>query len=389
MNAGPCLSFYDIAMSNQRRRQFRSTCLVALVAVLSFMLSGGAILAYGLAEGADNLSKRLGADIMIVPSGYESAVTGILLRSEPSAFYIDPDWIGKISSVDGVSVASPQFLVASLNAGCCSVPVQIVGYDPRTDFVIGPWIGTRAPSSIYGTDIVVGSAITAEVGGKLKFFEREYDVVARLDRTGMGFDATVFMTIDAARRAAGDYVRMGGRSAARADSISSIFVRVSEGRDVEDVMYNIQKKYGFGGSGIALVQTRRFVDSVASGISALISFIVALESIIWVMAAFVLAIAFSLAVSERQREFGLLRSIGATKTKLAAIVMAESGIVSFYGAIIGTFLAGLTVLPFRIYIASVLKMPYAQAPIDRLALIFLASLLLSFADPSDNIRYLS
>jgi putative ABC transport system permease protein len=255
----------------------------------------------------------------------------------------------------------------------------LVGFDPKTDFIIGPWIGTSLPGSIYGTDIVVGSAINAEVGGKLKFFEREYTVVARLDRTGMGFDASVFMTIDAARRAAGDFVRLGGQFPARADSISSIFLRVSEGYSAEDVIKNIQKKYGYGGSGIALVPTKRFVDNVASGLNALTFFIVALGLTIWIMAALVLAIAFSLTVSERKREFGILRSIGATKTKLAALVLVESGIISFYGGLIGTFFAGLTMLPFRIYIGSVLKMPYAQAPIDRLALIFLASLLLSFA----------
>ncbi|MDR1510933.1 MAG: FtsX-like permease family protein [Synergistaceae bacterium] len=128
-----------------------------------------------------------------------------------------------------------------------------------------------------------------------------------------------------------------------------------------------------------LVPTRRFVDSVASGLNALIFFIVALESIIWIMAALVLAIVFSLTVGERKKEFGILRSIGAAKTKLAALVLVESGIISFYGGVIGTFFAGLTMLPFRIYIGSVLKMPYVQPPVDRLALIFLASLLLSFA----------
>jgi putative ABC transport system permease protein len=316
---------------------------------------------------------------MIVPSGYESAASGILLRSEPSAFYMEPEWLDKISSVEGVAAASPQFFVTSLNAGCCTVPVQLVGYDPTSDFVVGPWIATYLSGSIHGGDIVVGSAINAEVGGKLKFFEREYTVAARLDRTGMGFDASVFMTIDAARIAVGDFVRRGGSFPARADSISSIFLRVSEGYAVEDVMGSVQKKYGYGGSGIALVSTRRFVDSVASGINTLVFFIAALESIIWIMAALVLAVVFSMMVNERKREFGILRSIGAARTKLAALVFAESGLICFYGGVLGTFLAGIAVLSFRIYIGSVLQMPYIQAPTDKLTLIFLASLLLSFA----------
>jgi putative ABC transport system permease protein len=365
-------------MCNLRRRPFRSVCLAALTAILAFVLCGGSILAYGLTKGADSLSKRLGADIMIVPSGYESAAGGILIRSEPSAFYLDPEWLDKVSSVEGVAAASPQFFVTSLNAACCTMPVQLVGYDPKSDFIVGPWIATHLPGSVYGGNIVVGSAINAGVGDKLKFFEREYTVAARLDRTGMGFDASVFMTIDAARIAAGDFVRRGGGLSARADSISSIFLRVSEGYSAEDVVRSIQKKYGYGGSGIALVPTRRFIDSVASGLNTLVFFIAALESIIWIMAALVLAVVFSMMVNERKREFGILRSIGATRTKLAALVLAESGLICLYGGVLGTFLAGLTVLPFRIYIASVLKMPYVQAPADKLMLIFSASLILSF-----------
>jgi putative ABC transport system permease protein len=291
---------------------------------------------------------------------------------------MDPEWLDRISSVEGVAAASPQFFVASLNAGCCTVPVQLVGYDPKSDFIVGPWIATHLPGSVYGSDIVVGSAINAEVGGKLKFFEREYTVVARLDRTGMGFDASVFMTIDAARTAAGDFVRRGGSFPARADSISSIFLRVSEGYAADDVVRNIQKKFGYGGSGIALVPTRRFIDNVASGLNTLVFFIAALESIIWIMAALVLAIVFSMMVNERKREFGILRSIGAARMKLAALVLAESGLICFYGGVLGAFFAGLAVLPFRIYIGSVLKMPYVQAPADKLMFIFLASMILSF-----------
>jgi putative ABC transport system permease protein len=351
---------------------------VALTAILSFVLCGGSILAYGLTKGADSLSKRLGADIMVVPSGYESAAGGILIRSEPSAFYMDGEWLNKVSSAEGVAAASPQFFVTSLSTSCCTMPVQLVGYDPKSDFIVGPWIATYLPGSIRGGDVVVGSAINAEVGGKLKFFEREYTVVARLDRTGMGFDSSVFMTIDAARIAAGDFVRRGGVFPGRADSISSVFLRVSEGYAAEDVVRDIQKKYGYGKSGIALIPTRRFIDSVATGLNTLIFFIAALESIIWIMAALVLAVVFSMMVNERKREFGVLRSIGATRAKLAAIVLAESGLICFYGGVLGTFLAGLIVAPFRIYIGSVLRMPYVQAPVGKLALIFSASLFLSF-----------
>jgi putative ABC transport system permease protein len=348
-----------------------------LVAALSFMTFGGSIIAYGLMKGADNMSKRLGADMMIVPSGYENAVTGILLHSEPSTLCIDGGWMEKIASAEGVSVASPQLLIASLNVSCCSAPVQIVGYDPETDFVVGSWVRTSFPGAVLPGEIVVGSAISAKVGSALKFFGREYRVAARLERTGMGFDGCVFMDLATARRAARDLIAKGRKVFFPDEAVSSIFVRISNGYTIDQVIKNIHQKYGY--DGIAVVPTRLFVRNIVAGLNRLFSFFVALEVVIWILAVLVLGIIFSVIVNERSREFGIFRSLGATRTQVAWLVLAESGLVSLYGVLVGMFISGLLVLPFRIYIGKVLDMPYVQAPIGLVMFIFVASFALSFS----------
>jgi putative ABC transport system permease protein len=375
----PRFGTFDFVACNLKRRPFRTACLVILVAALSFMSFGGSLIAYGLMKGADNMSKRLGADMMIVPSGYENAVSGILLRSEPSTLSIDGEWTEKIASVEGVSVASPQLLIASLNVSCCSAPVQIVGYDPKTDFIVGPWVRTFFLGDVPPGEIIIGSAIDAKVGSALKFFDREYRVAARLERTGMGFDACVFMDLGTARRAARDLIRKGGKVPFSADAVSSIFVRVSGGYAIDQVMKNIHSEYGYGGNGIAIVPTRLFVRNIAAGLNRLFSFFVALETVIWLLVVLVLGIVFSVSVNERSREFGIFRSLGATRAQIAWLVLSESGLVSLYGGLLGTFFSGLLVLPFRIYIGKALNMPYVQASIGIIALVFAVSFLLSFS----------
>jgi putative ABC transport system permease protein len=76
------LSFYNL-----RRRPFRTFCLILVVAVLAFTLFGGSILTISLRNGMSSLQQRLGADLMVVPKGYEADMTGVLLRGEPSYFY--------------------------------------------------------------------------------------------------------------------------------------------------------------------------------------------------------------------------------------------------------------------------------------------------------------
>jgi putative ABC transport system permease protein len=270
-------------------------------------------------------------------------------------------------------------LIASLNVSCCSAPVQIVGYDTETDFIVGPWVRTFFLGAVPAGEIIIGNAIDAEVGSSLKFFDRDYRVAARLERTGMGFDACVFMDLNTARRAARDLIRKGGNVSFSAKAISSIFLRISDGYAIDQVMKNIHDKYGYGGNGIAVVPTRLFVRNIVEGLNKLFFFFVALETVIWILVVLVLGIVFSAAVNERSREFGIYRSLGATRAQIAWLVLSESGLVSLYGGLLGTFFSGLLALPFRIYIGGAMNMPYVQASIGVIALIFAASFLLSFS----------
>ncbi|MDR1100583.1 MAG: ABC transporter permease, partial [Treponema sp.] len=115
MNGTEKLSTGAITWCNLRRRPFRTACLVFLVFLLSFVLFGGSLLAYSAAKGADNMAKRLGADLMVIPKESGQQFEGALLRSEPGTFYFDARWMDKIAGAAGVARASPQLFVASLN----------------------------------------------------------------------------------------------------------------------------------------------------------------------------------------------------------------------------------------------------------------------------------
>jgi putative ABC transport system permease protein len=144
-------------------------------------------------------------------------------------------------------------------------------------------------------------------------------------------------------------------------------------------MKNIHSRYGYGGNGIAIVPTRLFVRNIVAGLNRLFSFFVALEAVLWILAALVLGVVFSATVNERSKEFGIFRSLGATRRQVAWLVLSEAGAVGLYGGLLGAFFSGLLVLPFRIYIGRVLNKPYVQASVGIIALIFAASFLLSFS----------
>ncbi|MDR0357174.1 MAG: ABC transporter permease [Clostridiales Family XIII bacterium] len=378
MYGRPHFIFSDIAVCNLKRSPFRTAGLISIVALLAFMLFGGSLISCSLFNGADGLAKRLGADILIVPKGYDQKIEGILLRGEPSAFFMDAAWLGKIAHFEGVRAVSPQLLIASLNASCCSMPVQLIGFDQETDFIVEPWIKTALPGRLSDGEIIIGGAISGGAGSKLEFFDREYTVVAKMENTGSGFDASVFMTMESARTAAEDFIARGGNLTLPDNAISALSIMLNEDSSPIGTTKAMNEHFGYGNSGIVVVPAKEIVSNVSGNLRALVTIIVALAAILWLLSILILAIAFSVILNERKREFGILRSLGATRRKLASLVFLESGIVSLFGGIAGVFLSALLILPFRTYIRDTINMPYMQPSVIALIGLTAGSLILSF-----------
>ncbi|MDR0350371.1 MAG: ABC transporter permease [Coriobacteriales bacterium] len=374
----PHLGFLGIAICNLRRRPFRSACLVALVAALAFVLFGGSHIIGSATNGVSGLSKRLGADVLIVPKGYDQTLEGILLRGEPSTFYMEESWLDKVAGVEGVESVSPQLYVASLNSECCTVPIQLIGYEQSTDFIVEPWIKTALPGTLDDNGIVIGSMVSGRAGDTITFFGRDYRIAAKMDSTGTGFDASVFMNMEAAKTAASDRAEKDGGAPPPDQTISTIAVMVSEGFTADAVTSRINNAFDYGNSGIVPIAAKRIVDDVSGGLRVLTGFFGALFVILWVVSLLVLAIVFSVILNERKREFGVLRSLGFTRKKLVALIFLESGIVSLAGAVVGILLAALLVLPFQTYIGESVNMPYLQASPAQFIMIAAFALLMSF-----------
>ncbi len=370
-------TFSRFAFCNLKRRPFRTAALVVLVGILSFVLFSGSLISLNLKNGTDGLTKRLGADILIVPKGYDQKTENILLRGEPSTFYMDKVWTEKVSNVKGVRVASPQLFIASLNADCCSATIQIIGFDQKTDFTVEPWIKNTLPEELANNEVVVGADIAGKVGGKLHFFGRDYVIAAKMESTGTGFDTSVFMNLAAAERAKSDYAAKSGIQRIPNDAVSSVTVAVDDGRSVSDVAESISNV--LDQNKVSLIISQKIISNVSGNLRTVVSFVTVLAVLLWVLSVLVLGIVFSVILNERKREFGILRSMGATRKKLSFLVLLESGMISLLGGTLGIAFSALFILPFQVLIQRTISMPYLQPSAWQFAVITAASLALSFA----------
>ena len=342
------------------------------------MLFGGSILAVNLTNGMDNMSKRLGADILVVPAGYDKSVQDILLTGHPSSFYINGSIQDKIARVNGVKTVSPQLYIATLSATCCSASLQLIGFDPNSDFVIQPWISKRVRSNILNNEIVVGGNVGAKPGDVLKFYGRKYRVVACMDKTGTGLDASVFMNMNTARKVIFNNEKLSSQYANFGKTlISSLSIKVEKSYDINEVASNILKNYGE--KGIDVIVSKNMLSSISNNLHTFLLFIDALIIVFWLLAIIVLTTVFAVILNERKREISILRSIGATRKKISRIILCESSLISLIGSLVGIFFACLILFPFNAFISTSLKLPYLLPSFLEILVFLLASFLISFS----------
>ena len=162
----------NIAVRNIAGKPLRSAVLVILAALLSLTVCAGTLIVRSLRSGLDSLEARLGADVMVVPkeASQKQSFENIVLQGSTGYFYMDKSLMDKVTGRDGVGKSSPQFFLASASAGCCSIPVQIIGFDPDTDFTITPWIKRSYGGELGLFDVVIGNDLNAFVGDSIKFY---------------------------------------------------------------------------------------------------------------------------------------------------------------------------------------------------------------------------
>jgi putative ABC transport system permease protein len=344
---------------NLKGKIFRTLIFISIVAILSFVLFGGTVLSHSMKKGLSSLEMRLGGDLIVVPLGYEQKQESILLTGEPSYFYFDKEILGKLKGVEGISKLSPQFYLTSLNASCCSLPLQIVGFDPETDFLVQPWIREVLGKNLEKGALIVGSDVLIEEDRKIKLFDQGYLVAAKLDKTGTGLDQTVFATMDTIKSIYSDAKDKGlyfSENTNPDTSISSIFIKVQKDYDIDQVVTNIRQNI----DGVQIIKSKTLISSIADSFSHFTTVFYAFALAFLVITLAVLTAMFSASVNERKKEFAMLRILGATRKKVASILFWESLYISVTGSVLGIGLAALVVFPYNVFIGDSIGVPYLQ-----------------------------
>lgn len=370
---------YQLAMKNIKRKPFRSAAMVLIVMFLALTIFTGTYAIISLQKGLASYQARLGADIIVVPASAagHGTVDDILLQGITGNYYMAKKECEKVRATEGIADISTQFFLTSAKASCCSTRVQIIGFDPETDFSITPWINESYSGSIEDGDLIVGSKINVPADRMITFYGQEYHVTAQLKETGTGLDSAVYTNMNTIQKMAENAANLLSTSPFEGVDVntaaSAILLRVEDGYEISDVTDDINIHI----TKVQATSTRSMVSDIASGLDHISGIIGILVGAIWVLAVIILIITFALLSNERKKEFAVLRVMGASQKLLSQVMGVETAVVSAVGAVIGIGVAFLVIAPITSGIQNALELPFLMPNAGILALISVSAIILS------------
>ena len=366
------------SVQNLSRRSGRTAALLIIAIIFGAAVFGGTVLTDSVQRGLLTLEARLGADIVVVPDKAKTKfnVNDVLLQGTPGYFYTDKKVMEKIAQIEGVEKISPQVFLASIKADCCSSKLQIVGFDPETDFAIQPWIQETYTQELGNGDVVVGCNVVLPEDRMLKFYDVPCRIVAQLAKTGSNLDNSVYAETETVRKFISASQEMGINEYNNFnpdDVISTVLVKVKSGYEVEHIRNVINTDVRH----VKAVSAKNLITNISDSLEKISGLIGVFVNIVWFFCVLLMTIIFSMLINERKREFAVLRMLGTSKKMLAKMVMTEAVTVNFIGCLVGIVGAGVFVLLFNNAIGNIIGVPFLLPEISSLAKTIFATLLAS------------
>lgn len=376
----PHITLAKLPLANLRRKPFRTSALVIVVVMLTVAFYGGALLSMNLNNGLNSMRERMGADLMVTPQNTETKAEALLTGNASSTFYFTNDIGAEVAKADGVSKSTVQTYISSLAAACCDEKVQIIGFNPDTDFVITPWMASQIDGTLRRGQVVAGSGINVSTEGTVKLYGHEFPVAAQLADIGTSLDNSVFVNMDTVP----DIISYSARTGHAAipekyagKAVSAVLVKVRDGYSARQVAANIAKATGI--TSLGYVYPGGITATTKADLKAIIRYAAVFVVVFWAMGLIVMLAVFSSSMNERKREFAAYRILGATRATLVGIIVKESAIIGVLGGLIGISCASLAVLPFNGLIAEELQLPYLQIGVGKVLVLTAVSLLFAVA----------
>ncbi|MGN0422347.1 MAG: ABC transporter permease [Lachnospiraceae bacterium] len=215
--------------------------------------------------------------------------------------------------------------------------------------------------------MVAGYNVAADVDGKIRFYDTTFQVASKLERTGMGYDNSVFMTFDTLYKLKDSEVAQVHLPTDDLENvISMLMIDVDdsfEGMDLASLKIDIENS-GPSGEKMYACTADDLMSGIASQVKQLSGYGNILIYILLIATALALISIFVITINERKYEFGILYTVGANKSQITRIILSEALIISICGGAAGVLISYYLLVEFKDIIRTQLNIPYFDIPLQ-------------------------
>jgi putative ABC transport system permease protein len=264
---------------------------------------------------------------------------------------IDINKAKEISRVEGVQAVSASIyttLSEKMDSVSMGPPASIIGTDFNGEqyetFKVTYSAGRKLRPGDEGK-VVVGSDLVkklgAKVGGTVKVRNHSYQVVGIMNKTLTAPDNEVGMTLaDAQKIYFNDLPEMVKGSINEKNVVNGFTVYVKNGQNPDALATKINKQV----AGIKASGPKAFQDQIASATGVLNAILFGIALISLLVGGLSIINTMTMSISERVREIGIKKAVGAKRKNIMFEYLAEAGLIGLAGGLLGWGLGALTVL---------------------------------------------
>jgi putative ABC transport system permease protein len=360
----------EYAVKSLRTRQLRSwlTILGIVIGVVAMVVITS--VTEGVSKSVTDMLSTFGPDKMfIVPVNIDKAMSsgsGLGGSQMPFGKLYQKD-VDSVASVPGVKeTARVNYGRATVKFKGKEIDTDVYGGDTKIFTIFGDFfqidigrayteserrvvvLGYDAANSMWGKD-------KAAVGSVMQINGKDYRVVGVMKDLGNGMaahdNAAIFVPFDDGKELF--------KSQLAANEVTAIYIQVDTGFDPNEIKDGIERKIASNhrvtleNKDFSVITADFIRQTVGSILSLLSELLFAITAVATIVGGIGISNTMFMAVLERIREIGILKSIGATDRDIQLIFLTESALIGLIGGILG-FAAAVAIL----FIAGQFGVPY-------------------------------
>jgi putative ABC transport system permease protein len=259
------------------------------------------------------------------------------------------DKLDEILAVPGVAEASATVgtLLDPDSSMSFGMPPLLMGGDMRGEALESFKVTYSAGRALTPADVggvLVGADLVdrlgARVGGPVTIRGEQFTVVGIMERTLTAPDSSVFMTLpDAQRMFVQDLPEIVRNQIDADDLVNSYTVYPTPGTDPEELAALINQTV----DGVTATGPSYFQEQVASATQVLNAILYGVAIISLVVGGLSVINTMTMSVSERTREIGVRKAIGASDGQIVRQFLTEAGVIGLIGGVAGLALGWIAI----------------------------------------------